>query len=80
MPSINYERNNIYRIIRDIPRWPDGTIRVVDPEILEAEGRKPPPQSDAEAAERYRVMQAEQLIRWCNRNLPGHAPMSPRRK
>ena len=47
----------------DCPRNDNGTIRVVDRDIIEADQLKGEPKSLEEAAERYRLMQAEQLLR-----------------
>lgn len=41
----------------------DGTIRVVDQDIIDVDRRKGEPKTIAEAGARYRLMQAEQLIR-----------------
>jgi hypothetical protein len=41
----------------------DGNVRTIDRDIVERDSRKGEPRSTAEAAERYRLMQAEQLVR-----------------
>jgi hypothetical protein len=48
----------------DLPRNDNGTIRVVDRDIIDADRLKGEPKTDAEAAERYRIMQAAQLLRY----------------
>ena len=41
----------------------EGKVTVLDPEVVEDDRRKGQPRSEKEAAERYRLMQAAQIIR-----------------
>jgi hypothetical protein len=52
----------------DRPYNDDGTIRVVDQDIIDADRLKGKPRSVKEAAERYWLMQATQLIRYVRQN------------
>ena len=48
-------------------QMPRGKIKITDPELIERMRKAPPNLTDKEAAQRYRELQVEQLMRMAKR-------------